>query len=337
MWLGLVLASAMLGLVLPLDILHITLLRAISGIGQGMLFIGIQAYILAVAPAEKKTQGAAIIVFGFQGGMISGMAIGSLLVNYLHPQGVFMLSGAIGFATAIYSMLLIPRAVELGARHSTIYGIGSGLKSVFCSGEFLKTMFCIGVPAKAILTGTITFGLPLLLGQNGYRQERSARSSCSTPSAWWSRAGTSPAWLTAPEARPPFCSGSRAERLRAGADRAHGVVLRGQRHAQHRRGHRRRHFRRHRSWLHQRAGRDARGAFRARATNRRQLGDDGLSFPRADRSCRGAGLGRAAVPDLGSKPADPGGDRIATAILGFLFVVYSTPPRVEHIGQEMVR
>ena len=159
------------GLVLPLDILHITLLRAISGIGQGMLFIGIQAYILAVAPAEKKTQGAAIIVFGFQGGMISGMAIGSLLVNYLHPQGVFMLSGAIGFATAIYSMLLIPRAVELGARHSTIYGIGSGLKSVFCSGEFLKTMFCIGVPAKAILTGTITFGLPLLLGQNGYRQE----------------------------------------------------------------------------------------------------------------------------------------------------------------------
>ena len=53
-----------------------------------MLFIGIQAYILAVASPEKKTQGNAIIVFGFQGGMISGMAIGSLLVNYLHPQGV---------------------------------------------------------------------------------------------------------------------------------------------------------------------------------------------------------------------------------------------------------
>src|ERR1051325_3365760 len=39
------------------------------------------------------------------------------------------------------------------------------------SGEFLKAMFCIGVPAKAILTGTITFALPLLLGQQGYRQE----------------------------------------------------------------------------------------------------------------------------------------------------------------------
>ena len=58
-----------------------------------MLFIGIQAYILAVASPEKKTQGAAIIVFGFQGGMISGMAIGSLLVNYLEPHGVFVVSG----------------------------------------------------------------------------------------------------------------------------------------------------------------------------------------------------------------------------------------------------
>jgi drug/metabolite transporter (DMT)-like permease len=32
-------------------------------------------------------------------------------------------------------------------------------------------MLCIGVPAKAILTGAITFALPLLLGQHGYRQE----------------------------------------------------------------------------------------------------------------------------------------------------------------------
>ena len=39
------------------------------------------------------------------------------------------------------------------------------------NGDFLKTMFCIGVPAKAILTGTITFALPLLLGQHGYRSE----------------------------------------------------------------------------------------------------------------------------------------------------------------------
>jgi predicted MFS family arabinose efflux permease len=137
-----------LGLVLPLDILHITLLRAISGVGQGMLFIGIQAYILAVAPAEKKTQGAAIIVFGFQGGMISGMAIGSLLVNYLHPQGVFLLSGAIGFATAIYSMLLIPREVELGHGTRRFMESDAASRACFAAANSSRRCFASACPPR---------------------------------------------------------------------------------------------------------------------------------------------------------------------------------------------
>jgi predicted MFS family arabinose efflux permease len=175
-WPGLILASvSILGLVLPLGIIPMTALRALSGVGQGMLFIGIQTYILAVASPEKKTQGNAIIVFGFQGGMISGMAIGSLLVTYLHPNGVFMVCAAIGMATAFYSAVVIPgdikgkhAAAGLGA---AIGRVANDLKTVVRSGEFLKTMFCIGIPAKAILTGAITFALPLVLGQQGYRQE----------------------------------------------------------------------------------------------------------------------------------------------------------------------
>jgi MFS family permease len=69
--------------------------RALSGLGQGLLFIGIQSYILAVASPGKKTQGAGIIVFGFQGGMISGTAIGALLVTYMGATGVFTLGASI--------------------------------------------------------------------------------------------------------------------------------------------------------------------------------------------------------------------------------------------------
>jgi MFS family permease len=175
-WFGLILAgTSVLSLAMPLGIASFTALRALSGVGQGMLFIGIQTYILAVASPEKKTQGAAIIVFGFQGGMISGMAIGSLLVNYLQPRGVFAISGAVGFATALYSILLMPRDLPHKQGKSglaaAIHRVINDLKRVISSGEFLKTMFCIGVPAKAILTGTITFALPLLLGQQQYRQE----------------------------------------------------------------------------------------------------------------------------------------------------------------------
>jgi MFS family permease len=175
-WSGLILASVgVFGLSLPFNIWEMIVLRGIAGTGQGMLFIGIQAYILAVASPEKKTQGAAIIVFGFQGGMISGMAIGSLLVNYLQPYGVFIIATLIGLAAAAYSSLLIPRVVDQssaqGQRRGPELGILKDLKVVLRDGEFLKTMFCIGVPAKAILTGTITFALPLLLGQHGFRLE----------------------------------------------------------------------------------------------------------------------------------------------------------------------
>ena len=127
-WPGLILATvSILGLLLPIGIFEMTALRALSGIGQGMLFIGIQTYILAVASPEKKTQGNAIIVFGFQGGMISGMAIGSLLVTYLHPHGVFAVCAAIGMVTAFYSVLLIPGDIK--GKHVEA-GLGAAIRRV---------------------------------------------------------------------------------------------------------------------------------------------------------------------------------------------------------------
>ena len=173
---GLMLAAAgLVTLALPLDFYFVTLARALSGIGQGMLFIGVQSYILAVASPAKRTQGAAIIVFGFQGGMISGTAIGSLLVVYMGPDGVFTLAAVIAIAMALYTMLLVPMAarrvgVERGfstALRQLVRDIGEVGRSL----DFLKTMVLIGIPAKAVLTGIVVFALPLLLAQKNYAQE----------------------------------------------------------------------------------------------------------------------------------------------------------------------
>src|SRR5260370_19644156 len=102
-WGGLLISAAsMVGLTMPIGIVAVTAMRALAGIGQGALFIGIQAYILAVASPEKNTQRAAIIVFGFQGGMISGIAIGSLLLTSIHSDGIFLISAGIGLAAALF-------------------------------------------------------------------------------------------------------------------------------------------------------------------------------------------------------------------------------------------
>jgi MFS family permease len=172
---GMLLAGAgVAGMFLPFGIHGLTVLRGLAGLGQGILMIGVQSYILMVAPPEKKTQGAAIIVFGFQGGMLSGTALGSLLVNQLQPQGVFATAGAIACITMLYAAIMVPQVIpsQVSASFKKVVSkLANDIRSVVTNLEFLKVMLCVGVPAKAILTGTITFAMPLLLGRYGYRSE----------------------------------------------------------------------------------------------------------------------------------------------------------------------
>ncbi len=175
MYIGLLLAGAGLaGLAIFPDFVAIMAARCLSGIGQGLLFIGVQSYLLAVAPPGKKTQAAAIIVYGFQGGMISGMAVGSLLVGYMGTNGVFLLAAGIGIVSALYAVVAVPTISEEVTSQSSsapardlVQSLGRAVKNI----DFLNTMATIGIPAKAVLTGVITFALPLLLAKSGYPQE----------------------------------------------------------------------------------------------------------------------------------------------------------------------
>jgi predicted MFS family arabinose efflux permease len=150
----------------------IVLARALSGIGQGLVFIGVQSYVLDATSAESRTRGASVIVIGFQAGMMSGMAIGSLLVSQLGPQGVFGLGSMIALVTAIYTLLVVPkptaRKTNLGSEQpQALRNIVLTLRDP----QFFKTIWLIGLPAKAVLTGVILFALPLLLIKQGFRQE----------------------------------------------------------------------------------------------------------------------------------------------------------------------
>jgi predicted MFS family arabinose efflux permease len=162
-------------LALPADMHMVLLARAISGLGQGVLFIGVQTYILMTVSPSRRTQGVSIIVFGFQGGMISGLTIGSLLVPYMGEQGVFLLCGAIGILMTFYTLSMVPSMTKSmtgeSSFASTMRELGRNMALVSRNLKFLKTMILVGIPAKMVLTGVIIFALPLLLSQNNYHQE----------------------------------------------------------------------------------------------------------------------------------------------------------------------
>jgi MFS family permease len=157
------------------DFMLVLLARALSGIGQGMVFIGVQSYILAGATPDRRTQGAGIIVFGYQGGMISGMAIGSLLVSQIGPSGVFTIGALVGAAMILYTLAVVPplaaRAAAGSEEPSSVATLFRELGIVLRNGDFLRTILLIGMPAKAVLTGVVIFALPLLMDRAGYIQE----------------------------------------------------------------------------------------------------------------------------------------------------------------------
>ena len=173
---GLVLAAAgFVALASNPSLIVLFLARAMSGIGQGMLFIGVQSFILRTSADDRKTRGAAIIVFGFQGGMISGMAIGSLLVTQMGAAGVFWLGAVIAAAMALYAWALVPasgnRTADSALEEGSFRLLLRDLMRVLRNWDFVRTMLLVGVPAKAVLTGVIVFAMPLIMAQADYAQE----------------------------------------------------------------------------------------------------------------------------------------------------------------------
>jgi len=149
--------------------------RALAGLGQAILFIGVQHYILAHAPPDKRTQSAAIIVFGFNGGMIAGAALGSLLVNYIEATGVFALAAITSALLALYAISFLkagkPAQAPRQSFGRTLLDMGSRIPRALASLGFLRAILLIGAPAKAVLTGVIGFALPLILASLSYPAE----------------------------------------------------------------------------------------------------------------------------------------------------------------------
>ncbi|WP_087024156.1 MFS transporter [Thaumasiovibrio subtropicus] len=171
---GVVLAAlGCLLLALRHDLTMILVARLLAGIGQAMVFIAVQSYILRYSDATNKTQAAGIIVFCFNAGFIAGAAIGALLTDFLGERGVFLLSSAVGVGMVFFSFILPTaskqtRQVGSAQSHTLRHHVRELTQDAWrlLSGpSFLRTMLLVGIPTKMMLTGVVTFAVPLLLAQ----------------------------------------------------------------------------------------------------------------------------------------------------------------------------
>lgn len=183
MWISLVISAlALAGMAFTRDPMSIILLRGLAGVGQGILFISVQSYLIEIERQNPQVSGPRQLVIGFNISTVSGAAIGALLMPMLGESAVFILGSLIGLICALYTMYMIqditpnwspisrsPHKSET-LKDKVIRGFKQHphmlmrrLKQLLSDFEFNKTIVLIGLPTKAVYTGILIFVMPIFL------------------------------------------------------------------------------------------------------------------------------------------------------------------------------
>lgn len=157
--------------------LWVVLARACSGAGQGLVFVAAQSLLLGWSRASGALGANTAIVFQFNAGMICGLALGSLLVVYLEPIGVFRLVAVLaGLTAGLATALQAPADAQVrpAVKSRTQPRTWRAFR-VWRDPGFAIPALCIGIPSKAVMTGVLVYGLPLLLASAGLEREETGQ------------------------------------------------------------------------------------------------------------------------------------------------------------------
>lgn len=149
-------------------------IRGVAGISQAFLFAGTQAYVLKHTSTADKLRGSTLVTTGYNGGLFSGMVIGALLVVYLQPRGVFLLSGLMGLLVTGYVLARLSEPAPgpgSGGAPRDASGLLRGLGLALRDRQLLRVLLLVGFPSRVAFAGVLMFALPLLLSRLHYAQE----------------------------------------------------------------------------------------------------------------------------------------------------------------------
>lgn len=148
-------------------IVEAALLRAVAGVGYGIVYGAAQIYIVQHVSKARRTAGFSFFLAVVVGAEITGPAIGGILADRLGEQFVFM-SSAIALVFAIIAGLAIlskstPTMIDDENPQPILQKVSlwSMAKMLARNTRFTMLMICFTVPAKLLLTGGIFLLIPI--------------------------------------------------------------------------------------------------------------------------------------------------------------------------------
>ncbi len=157
--------------------LAVLIIRFLAGAAQGIVFIGVQNYIRIISGNGKMSQGGAVIVFSFNGAIIAGSAIGSILLADIGIQGIFFCAAMISMSAFCFTLLYVPGLAKskmnrpVADKMAGLKKIISQARTLVKDSEFLRTLVFVGGASKVTFTGITIYAVPLMMIQLKYTQE----------------------------------------------------------------------------------------------------------------------------------------------------------------------
>ncbi|MCB1741900.1 MAG: MFS transporter [Gammaproteobacteria bacterium] len=168
--------AGLAGVALASDFWMFVLARGCSGCGQGIFLIGLQSYVTAVTPRNRRSLGHSVKVVGRNAGLIAGTAIGALLFAFTDYRTLFMLSSVVSLAAMLYMLLLVPGVARLvptaaPASSASILDLFVNVGRALRDPAFMQSLLLIGISGKIAIAGVVMFAVPLVLSTMGYVTE----------------------------------------------------------------------------------------------------------------------------------------------------------------------
>ncbi len=179
-WLSPVLAGLLLSVLGSLlcmgadSLMGFTLARALVGLGYGLAWMGLQAFVVLNGSPARHGRNMANAIAGLFAGHLCGAAVGAMLMQQLGARAVFEAS-AIAFCLPALGVLWIAyrfgvrsdRPVALPAQPRAAAHAGIGLRGVLFSRDFGVLLLASIVPFSVAQLGLLTYALPLVMEAAG--------------------------------------------------------------------------------------------------------------------------------------------------------------------------
>lgn len=157
------------------DIIQLILVRSLTAVGYGMVYITAQSYVADHTTTRDRTKGMATFLGGFFSGSLCGAALGGILADRIGYQATFGLSALMSLMAAAF----VYRFIGQNRIKSAPTGVPrlqlGDFVQLFQDRCFVPITLLTAIPAKILLTGFLYYSAPLYLRDVGASQSATGR------------------------------------------------------------------------------------------------------------------------------------------------------------------